>query len=159
MTTIKIFNNTFEVDVEKTIEYYKTHSFCECDFCNNYSKLIKGRLPETESILSQFGIDISRPDELEWGAVDNVATYYCICYTVCGKAVSIIEDEIVIQDSQSVELAFTNGFVSPNEQESDYFTITILNNVKLPLPNKNSTKQSSTSKLSPRQLMRLFRKR
>ena len=36
MTTIKIDEYTFSVDVEKTREYYETHSLCDCASCRNF---------------------------------------------------------------------------------------------------------------------------
>ena len=36
MTTIKIDEYTFFVDVEKTREYYEAHSLCDCASCRNF---------------------------------------------------------------------------------------------------------------------------
>ncbi len=36
MTKIQKDEYVFEVDIEKTIEYYKTHSLCECECCENF---------------------------------------------------------------------------------------------------------------------------
>ena len=64
MTKIQKDEYVFEVDIEKTIEYYKTHSLCECDCCENFYVQIKDKFPKLESFLSSFGIDISKPDEI-----------------------------------------------------------------------------------------------
>lgn len=46
MTTIKIDEYTFFVDVEKTREYYETHSLCDCASCRNFYAQVRGKLPE-----------------------------------------------------------------------------------------------------------------
>lgn len=46
MTTIKIDEYTFFVDVEKTREYYKTHSLCDCASCRNFYAQARGKLPK-----------------------------------------------------------------------------------------------------------------
>lgn len=46
MTTIKIDEYTFFVDVEKTREYYETHSLCDCASCRNFYAQARGKLPE-----------------------------------------------------------------------------------------------------------------
>lgn len=47
MTTIKIDEYTFFVDVEKTREYYETHSLCDCASCRNFYAQVRGKLPES----------------------------------------------------------------------------------------------------------------
>ena len=44
MTTIQKNEYVFSVDVEKTQEYYKTHSICDCVCCRNYYAQIKNKL-------------------------------------------------------------------------------------------------------------------
>ena len=46
MTTIKIDEYTFFVDVEKTREYYETHSLCDCASCRNFYAQASEKLPE-----------------------------------------------------------------------------------------------------------------
>lgn len=46
MTTIKIDEYTFFVDVEKTREYYETHSLCDCASCRNFYAQVRGKLPK-----------------------------------------------------------------------------------------------------------------
>ena len=64
MTTIKKENYTFSVDTEMTREYYETHSLCDCENCRNYYTQIKDRFPKLGMFLSEFGVDISKPDEI-----------------------------------------------------------------------------------------------
>jgi len=63
MTTIQKDEYVFSVDVEKTKEYYKTHTLCDCVCCRNYYAQIKDKLPKLNAFLSEFGVDISKPDE------------------------------------------------------------------------------------------------
>ena len=110
MTTIKKNEYVFSVDIEKTKEYYKTHSLCDCEECRNYYKQIKYKFPKLNDFLSEFGIDISKPDECFSVDMDNYIDYINVDYTVCG----------------SVKV-----FVSPNYQTGEYFTISIMN-IELP---------------------------
>ena len=131
MTTIQKDEYVFNVDIEKTIEYYKTHSLCKCDCCENFYVQVKGRFPKFESFLSDFGIDVSKPDEIMSVELDNAIQYISVDYTVCGKVSTMGEYEIDIQDDQFLSIVITDGFASPNEQTSEYFTISIYN-IELP---------------------------
>ena len=85
MSTIQKDEYVFEVDIEKTIKYYKTHSICECECCENFYAQIKGKFPKLESFLADFGVDISKPDECMSVELDDTIQYIGIDYTVCGK--------------------------------------------------------------------------
>jgi hypothetical protein len=151
MTTIQKDEYVFEVDIEKTVDYYKTHSLCECVCCENFYAQIKGKFPKLESFLSDFGIDISRPDEATSVELDNTIQYIGIDYTVCGKVVTFGQCEIDIQDDFFFSLLITDGFASPNEQTGDYFTISIINVFELPWvldkPFPAPIQQNATSKI------------
>ena len=132
MTTIQKDEYIFEVDIEKTTEYYKTHSLCECECCKNYYAQIKGKFPKLESFLADFGADITKPDECMSVELDNEIQYIGIDYTVCGRILTMGEYEIDIHDNLFFSLVITDGFSSPNEQTGDYFTISISNVFELP---------------------------
>ena len=132
MTKIQKDDYIFEVDVEKTINYYKTHSLCECVCCENFYAQIKGKFPKLESFLSDFGVGISRPDECMSVELDNTIQYNGVDYTVCGKVTTMGQYEIDIQDSIFLSLIINDSFSSPNEQTGDYFTISIVNLFELP---------------------------
>lgn len=122
----------FEVDVEKTIEYYKTHSLCECVCCKNLYAQMKGKFPKLEAFLSDFGIDISRPDEAMSIEMEDTIQYIGVDYTVCGKIITMGQYEIDIQDGVFFSLVITDGFASPNGQTGEYFTISINTIFELP---------------------------
>ena len=132
MTTIQKDGYVFEVDIEKTLDYYKTHSLCKCGCCENFYAQIKGKFPKLESFLSEFGVDIAKPDEATSIELDNTIQYIGVDYTVCGKVATMEQYEIDIQDSLFFNLVINNGFVSPNEQTGDYFTISVINVFELP---------------------------
>ena len=132
MDTIQKNEYVFEVDIEKTIDYYKTHLLCECECCENFYTQIKGKFPKLESFLSDFGVDISKPDECMSVELDNEIQYIGIDYTVCGKVITMGQYEIYIQDDLFFSLVITEGFASPNEQTGDYFTISVNNVFELP---------------------------
>lgn len=131
MKTIHKDEYVFTVDIKKTKDYYKTHSLCECDYCRNYYTQIKGKFPKLEAFLSDFGIDISKPDHIFSVELDNSLDYISVEYTVCGKIVAIGKNEMDIYDHQLLNIKITDGFVSPNEQISNYFTISVMN-INLP---------------------------
>ncbi len=151
MITIHKDEYVFEVDIEKTIEYYKTHSLCECDCCENFYAQIGGKFPKLESFLSDFGVDISKPDECMSFELDNKIQYIGIDYTVCGKVTTMGQYEIDIHDSQFFSLVITEGFASPNEQTGEYFTISINTFFELPWvldkPFREPTQLKATGKI------------
>ena len=85
METIKKEDYTFAADIEKTREYYKTNSLCGCSCCRNYYAQIKNKFPKLSDFLSDFGIDISKPDEIISIETDSEINYMNIDYTVCGS--------------------------------------------------------------------------
>ncbi len=132
MTKLQKDEYVFEVDIEKTLDYYKAHSLCECDGCENFYAQIGGKFPKLESFLSDFGIDISKPDEIMSVELDNEIQYIGVDYTVCGKVATMGQYEIDIHDNQFFSLVITEGFASPNEQTGEYFTISVNNVFELP---------------------------
>ncbi|MBQ7828258.1 MAG: hypothetical protein IJ386_08345, partial [Clostridia bacterium] len=108
MNRIQKYEYVFEVDIEKTIEYYKTHSLCECDCCKNFYAQIGGKFPKLEYFLSDFGVDIAKPDECMSVDLENTIQYIGVDYTVCGKVSTMREYEIDIQDNQFFNLVITD---------------------------------------------------
>lgn len=131
MTNIQKDEYVFSVDVEKTQDYYKTHSLCDCGCCRNYYAQVKNRLPKLEQFLSEFGVDISRPDEIFSVEMDDSIDYLNVDYTVCGSVQSMGEYEIDIYDDLFLSCIITNGYASPNQQTGAYFTISVMQ-IKLP---------------------------
>jgi len=78
----------YQVDLEKTKEYYKTVIDCECGCCQNYIRSIRGMFPEIEAFLAEFGIeDIAKPDDI-WGGYDKddeEIDYIYVNYSIVGK--------------------------------------------------------------------------
>ena len=122
----------FEVDLEKTAEYYRAHPLCVCDYCQNFYAQAGGMFPKLESFLSDFGVDISKPDEMMGFELGNTIQYISVDYTVCGKVIHMGQHEIDIPDNQFFSLVITDGFCSPNSQTEEYFTISVKNISELP---------------------------
>ncbi len=114
----------FSVDVEKTKEYYKTHSLCECADCRNFYTQIEEKLPKLKEFLSEFGVDVTRPDEISSIDLEGEIDYLKVDYTVCGE---IIEGdyEIDIYDNLFLSIVVNDDCVCPNEQTGKYFTFTV----------------------------------
>lgn len=125
MTTIQKNGYAFLVDREKTQQYYRTHTLCDCVYCRNYYAQVKTQFPQLDAFLSESGVDIARPDEIMSVELEGRVEYLNVDYTVCGRVQTMDEGEIALQDGQQLYLAVTEGFASPNEQTGDYFTISV----------------------------------
>ena len=165
MVLIEKNNYKFSVDIEKTKEYYKTHSLCDCVCCRNYYKQIEQELPKLKEFLDDFGVDISKPDEIMSVENEGYIDYLNVDYTVCGNVINMSEYEIDIYDNLFLNVIVTEGFASPNEQTGEYFTLSVTN-IRLPwvleVPNptpikikpKNKTKNNAFKSLKEK----LFKK-
>ena len=131
MVLIEKNNYKFSVDIVKTKEYYNTHSLCDCVCCRNYYKQIEKELPKLKEFLDEFGVDISKPDEIMSVENDGYIDYINVDYTVCGNVINMSEYEIDIYDNLFLNVIVTEGFASPNEQTGEYFTLSVTN-IRLP---------------------------
>lgn len=125
MTTIQKNGYVFLVDQEKTQQYYRTHTLCDCVYCRNYYAQVKQQFPRLDAFLSEFGVDIARPDEIMSVELEGRVEYLNVDYTVCGRVQVMGKGEIALQDGRLLHMAVTEGFASPNEQTGDYFTISV----------------------------------
>lgn len=126
MTIIEKDEYIFSVDIDKTKKYYKTHSLCDCALCRNYYAQIKTKFPKLNDFLSEFGVDISRPDEIMSLETNNKVEYINVDYTVYGNIKQMGEYEIDIHDDLFLSIIVKNGYSSPNEQTGEYFTISVM---------------------------------
>ena len=131
MVTVKKDDYIFSVDIEKTKKYYKTHSLCTCKDCRNYYAQIKNTFTELDTFLSEFGVDISKPDEVSSVEADNYIDYLTVYYSVCGRLEFPNIYEIDISDKNPLRLTI-GGEYAPNEQDGDYFMISVMG-IRLPL--------------------------
>lgn len=65
--------------------------------------------------------------------MDTYIDYNIVAYTVCGTISSMGQHEICISDVLPLTVIISDGFVSPNEQTEQYFTISV---TKVQLPHK-----------------------
>ncbi len=123
----------FDVDIEKTKEYYAQHSLCDCVGCRNFYEQITQKYLYLNDFLQKFGIDISRPDELGWGDLsDGTLDYHFVAYTVCGSILEHDKYEIDIQDNTFVSIVADNNNAPPNEQKSDNYFVLMVYGIQLP---------------------------
>lgn len=126
MKIIKKDNFKFTVDIDKTEKYYKTHSLCDCLGCKNLYKQINGKYPILEKFLSEYGVDITKPDETSW--IDNdYDIEYSLFYTVTGN---MTPDSQYVTYADNLKITVDTGYI-PNEQTEDYFLISVYN-INLP---------------------------
>ena len=125
MTTIQKNGYVFLVDREKTQQYYRTHTLCDCVYCRNYYAQVRQQFPRLDAFLSEFGVDIARPDEIMSVELEGRVAYLNVDYTVCGRVQTMGEGELELYDGRLLHIAVTEGFASPNEQTGDYFTISV----------------------------------
>ncbi len=127
---IKKHNQVFDVNVEATKEYYKNVTLCDCSACRNYYAQVKDKLPLLCDFLAEFGVDISKPDELSWIGAKNEINYLFAAYTVTGRMADEKRCEFQIDDSLLLDVVIEKGYV-PNEQTGEYFVINVYN-ISLP---------------------------
>lgn len=117
----------FNVDIDITKEYYRTYSdLCECDGCKNFYQTIQSYSAELTAFLEQFGIDVEKPIEAMWFAVDkqskmiNYTAYYSIHGTATNGKYEI--------DFETINIVVQPPKNSPNtEMLEPYFVFQIFN--------------------------------
>ncbi len=132
---IKKDDYIFSVDVEKTKEYYKTISLCECDYCQYLHQHIRERFPELAIFLDEFGIDITKPDEASPIELDGEYQYTFVGYTVCGEILKSGEYEIDLCDGLFLSISVDDKFSFPNQQSGKYFSLSVFG---IALPNASA---------------------
>ena len=120
-----------DVDIQKTEQYYRSHSLCDCSACKSFCLQAKSAFPALSSFLADFGVDISRPDETGSSEKKGEIEYHFVAYTVTGKIKTLGEYEIDIKDGDLFLSVVIDHSYVPNEQTSDYFTITVYG-IRLP---------------------------
>lgn len=128
----------FDVDLQHTIDYYRTLSLCECSACVNYSSNIKDKYPELSDFLSEFGVDISKPEETSWWEADDTIEYAAF-YTVSGNIRCAGNYEI---DLGLLNIVISDGYV-PNTHTDPYFVISVYNIVLPQMSEKQHTEDTS----------------
>ncbi len=123
---LELEGKKFDLDIEKTKEYYKTLSLCDCVGCRNFYIQAKEKYPLLNNFLKKFGVDISKPDEISWGDVtDGELDYIVVYYTVNGKILETDKYEIDISDTTFLSVVVENGYVPNNQETEDYFVISV----------------------------------
>ncbi len=123
---LELEGNKFDLDIEKTREYYRTHSLCDCVGCRNFYIQAKEKYPLLNNLLEKFGVDISKPDEIAWGdIIDGELDYIIVHYTINGKILEFSGYEIDINDSTFVNVVLDTNYVPNNQETKDYFVISI----------------------------------
>ena len=116
-----------DIDVEKTKEYYKTHSLCDCPSCRNYYAQVKDRFPLLDKFLLELGVSIDRPDEMGCVELQNEIQYLFASYTVCGKILELDKHKIDLNDGGLFLNIVIGDYFVPNEQKTDYFVVAVYN--------------------------------
>jgi len=127
---------SFLVDLEKTKEYYRNSTLCECEYCQYFHTHIPGRFPELEAFLEEFGIVAAKPDETIPYDNGDSYSYDFAGYTVCGKILNAPSDGIRIEGEKSFTVFCDEGFVFPNEQTEDYFSFSVCD-IELPISERD----------------------
>ena len=126
MTVITKENFEFSIDVEKTQKYYSANTVCNCSCCRNLCAQIETLSPKLTSFLSEFGVDICRPDEAASAESNEYIDYLFVGYTVVG---SLRSDGQYETDIENYHITISTGETPydwfPNEQKEPHFYITI----------------------------------
>lgn len=123
----------FDIDINKTEEYYKEQSLCDCPSCRNFYAQISSCFPKLKKFLEEFGVDVSKPDEIGYteSIEENMIDYTFVAYTVNGKITEFSGYEIDIYDSQFLSVVVDCKYI-PNEQKTDDYFILNVYNIELP---------------------------
>lgn len=78
-----------DVDIIRTQEFYRSitaEDLCDCGYCKNYYRQIKGAYPEVSAYLAALGADIEKPVETSPLEPDDAGMLeYCACqYIISG---------------------------------------------------------------------------
>ncbi len=123
---LELEGNKFDLNIEKTKEYYKTHSLCDCVGCRNFHIQAKEKYPLLNNFFEKFGVDISKPDEIAWAdIIDGNLDYITVWYTVNGKILELSGYEIDINDSTFVNVVLDTNYVPNSQETEDYFVISV----------------------------------
>lgn len=135
MPVIKKEDHTFNVDIEKTKQYYKQNTLCSCSDCQNFYRQSKVKFPNLEKFLLDFGIDIARPDEISSIQSSNEIDYLFVGYTAIGNMIEFGKRAFDIRDNdQLLNIVIDSNTSFPNEQQDPYFSISVYG-IRLPYEN------------------------
>lgn len=116
----------FRVDLQKTRAYYNSNSLCNCCGCRNLYAQISTLSASLTGFLSDFGIDICRPDEAAYVEGNNAMEYLFVGYTAIG---SIDTEGIFETDIEDFHIKISRGDTPfdrfPNEQTEPCFFVTV----------------------------------
>ena len=120
-----------DVDVDKTMQYYREHSLCDCPACRNFYAQVGSVFPRLKTFLSELGVDISRPGETGWDITDGIVDYHFVAYTVNGKILEYDKYEIDMRDGNLFLSIVIDDRYIPNEQKDECFVVTVYG-IRLP---------------------------
>ncbi len=133
MTIIEKEDYIFDVDIERTKEYYATRTLCDCNEWQNYYRQAAHTFPKLKNFLLDFGIDIARPDEICSTYNKGQVEYHAVAYTAVGACVKYGEYEIDMEDGGLfLNLVISKNPVYPNEQEERQCFEIAVYNIRLP---------------------------
>ena len=133
MAIIEKEDYIFDVDIEKTKEYYATTTVCDCDECQNYHRQVANTFPKLKNFLLDFGIDIARPDEICSTYNKGVVDYHAVTYTAVGECIKFGKYEFDMEDGGLfINLVINKTPVFPNEQGDRQCFEIFIYNIRLP---------------------------
>ena len=116
----------FDIDFEKTKEYYASRALCDCPACRNFYLLIKEKYVLLNNFLNKFGVDIANPEEIVWGDIHNgELDCVVVCYTVKGSILETDNYEIDIMDHTFVSIVVEDGHKRNDEETEKYFVLSV----------------------------------
>ena len=159
MSIIKKEDYVFDVDVEKTKEYYSSKTLCECDECCNFYRQAESVFPKIKKFLLDFGIDISRPEEICSTYDRGKVAYHAVSYTAIGECIQCGEYEFDIEDGGLfLNLVINKVPVFPHEQEERQCFEIAVYNIRLPWVLETPHEEEKTKITFWTKIKRLFNK-
>ena len=125
MDRIETGGGVFSVDRERTRRYYTANEVCDCTYCQLFQRRVRAAYPELAAYLERFGVELDRPDETGPIELEDRILYFFAGYTVCGSILQPPAEETVTAGGKPLRIEFEEGFQFPNNQEGEYFSITV----------------------------------
>ncbi len=126
---IALEGKKLEVNQEKTRAYYarprNPGDRCNCIGCTTFYNKIQGSYPMLQEFLTQFGVDISNPDNISWLEIkEGYLDYLGVDYTVCGAFPDMLK--IKLEDRTALDIRISSDtLVCHFHEDKNFFVITV----------------------------------
>ena len=130
---IQKYEYLFEVEKDRTQDYYTKLSPCDCPYCRNDDAQVGDCFLKMKAFLEEVGVDILKPDEI--GSIENeqdhTIAYIFAAYTVCGQILRSDTYDFDIHGSRLLSVVVQDND-APREHPIDQSFVFIVYSIVLP---------------------------